>query len=137
MELSIFTHPSSRLSWRLQPINYAVINGEEKTGATTFFINEKIDEGNILLQEEIEILPDENAGSLHDRLMEMGAQLIVKTLDRLSENSITEKPQPHVEHPKNAFKIFKKIQELISLKLQKKFTNSYSECHLILLPSRH
>lgn len=89
------------------PINYAVINGEEKTGATTFFINEKIDEGNILLQEEIEILPDENAGSLHDRLMEMGAKLVVKTLDGLSENAIDEKPQPHVEHPKNAFKIFK------------------------------
>lgn len=89
------------------PINYAVINGEEKSGATTFFINEKIDEGNILLQEELAILPDENAGSLHDRLMEMGSKLVVKTLDGLAENSIIEKPQPHVEHPKNAFKIFK------------------------------
>ncbi len=89
------------------PINYAVINGEEKTGATTFFINEKIDEGNILLQEELAILPDENAGSLHDRLMEMGARLVVKTLDGLAEDSITEKPQPDVAHPKNAFKIFK------------------------------
>jgi methionyl-tRNA formyltransferase len=89
------------------PINYAVINGEEKTGATTFFINEKIDEGNILLQEELPILPDENAGSLHDRLMEIGAKLVVKTLDGLAENIITEKPQPQVEHPKNAYKIFK------------------------------
>ena len=89
------------------PINYAIINEEEKSGATTFFINEKIDEGNILLQEELTILPDENAGSLHDRLMAMGAQLVVKTLDGLAENSIVEKPQPHVEHPKNAFKIFK------------------------------
>lgn len=89
------------------PINYAVINGEAKTGATTFFINEKIDEGNILLQEEIEISADENAGMLHDRLMEMGAKLVVKTLDGLAENSIQEKPQPNVEHPKNAFKIFK------------------------------
>lgn len=89
------------------PINYAVINGEEKSGATTFFINEKIDEGNILLQQEIEILPDENAGSLHDRLMEMGAGLVVKTLDGLAENAIEEKPQPEVEHPKNAYKIFK------------------------------
>lgn len=89
------------------PINYAIINGEEKSGATTFFINEKIDEGNILLQEEITILPDENAGSLHDRLMEMGARLVVKTLDGLAENSIVEKPQPQVEYPKNAFKIFK------------------------------
>ncbi|MEC5172097.1 methionyl-tRNA formyltransferase [Chryseobacterium nepalense] len=89
------------------PINYAVINGEEKTGATTFFINEKIDEGNILLQEELPILPNENAGSLHDRLMEMGAELVVKTLDGLAENTITERPQPQVEHPKNAYKIFK------------------------------
>ncbi|REC47955.1 methionyl-tRNA formyltransferase [Chryseobacterium pennipullorum] len=89
------------------PINYAVINGEEKTGATTFFINEKIDEGNILLQEEIAILPDENAGSLHDRLMEMGSHLVVKTLDALAQNSIEEQPQPQVEHPKNAYKIFK------------------------------
>ena len=89
------------------PINYAIINGEKKTGATTFFINEKIDEGNILLQEELEIFPNENAGSLHDRLMEMGSKLIVKTLDGLSENSIHEKPQPEVQHPKNAFKIFK------------------------------
>lgn len=89
------------------PINYAVINGEEKTGATTFFINEKIDEGNILLQEELQILPNENAGSLHDRLMEMGAKLVVKTLDGLAENTITERPQPQVEHPKNAYKIFK------------------------------
>lgn len=89
------------------PINYAVINGEEKTGATTFFINEKIDEGNILLQEEMEVLLDENAGSLHDRLMEMGSKLVVKTLDGLSENSIEEKPQPQVAEPKNAYKIFK------------------------------
>lgn len=89
------------------PINYAIINGENKTGATTFFINEKIDEGNILLQEELEIYPDENAGALHDRLMAMGAQLIVKTLDGLAANTIQEKPQPNIEHPKNAFKIFK------------------------------
>lgn len=108
------------------PINYAVINGEEKTGATTFFINEKIDEGNILLQEEIEILADENAGSLHDRLMEMGAKLIVKTLDGLSENSITEKPQPQVEHPKNAFKIFKEDTRI-------DFTKTSKEVHQFIL----
>lgn len=89
------------------PINYAVINGEEKTGATTFFINEKIDEGNILLQEEIPVLENENAGHLHDRLMEMGSKLVVKTLNGLAENSIIEKPQPEVKHPKNAYKIFK------------------------------
>lgn len=108
------------------PINYAVINGEEKTGATTFFINEKIDEGNILLQEEIEILPDENAGSLHDRLMEMGAKLIVKTLNGLAENSITEKPQPQVEHPKNAFKIFKEDTKI-------DFSKTSKEVHQFIL----
>ena len=89
------------------PINYAVINGETVTGVTTFFINEKIDEGNILLQQELEVDPNENAGSLHDRLMEMGARLVVRTLDGLSENTITESPQPTRENPKNAFKIFK------------------------------
>lgn len=89
------------------PINYALINGETETGATTFFINEKIDEGNILLQEKISIHPNENAGELHDRLMELGANLVLTTLQGLSENSITEKPQPNVKQPKNAFKIYK------------------------------
>lgn len=89
------------------PINFAIINGEDKTGATTFFINEKIDEGNILLQNELEILPEDNAGTLHDKLMVLGAELVVKTLNGLAENSIEEKPQPQVDEPKNAFKIFK------------------------------
>lgn len=89
------------------PINFAVINGEKETGVTTFFINEKIDEGNILLQESVEILPEDNAGTVHDKLMQTGAQLVVKTLDGLAEGNIEEKPQPEVETPKNAFKIFK------------------------------
>ncbi|WP_262149023.1 methionyl-tRNA formyltransferase [Chryseobacterium foetidum] len=108
------------------PINYAVINGEEKTGATTFFINEKIDEGNILLQEEIPVLEDENAGSLHDRLMEMGAKLVVKTLDGLAENSIVERPQPEVEHPKNAYKIFKEDTRI-------DFSKTSKEVHQFIL----
>lgn len=89
------------------PINYAVINGERKSGVTTFFINEKIDEGNILLQEETEILPEDNAGILHDKLMEIGAKLVVETLDKLAEGSVVEQPQPIVENPKTAYKIFK------------------------------
>lgn len=89
------------------PINFAIINGEKKTGTTTFFINEKIDEGNILLQNEIEILPEDNAGTLHDKLMVLGAELVVNTLNGLAEHSIEEKPQPQVDEPKNAFKIFK------------------------------
>lgn len=89
------------------PINFAIINGEKKTGVTTFFINEKIDEGNILLQSETEILPDDNAGTLHDKLMTIGADLIIKTLNGLAENSIKEIPQPQKENPKTAYKIFK------------------------------
>ncbi|CAM3383256.1 methionyl-tRNA formyltransferase [Elizabethkingia occulta] len=89
------------------PINYAVINGEKKTGVTSFFINEKIDEGHILLQEETDVPFDEDAGQLHDRLMDIGAGLVVKTLDGLAEGIIEEKPQPQVENPKTAYKIFK------------------------------
>ena len=89
------------------PINYAVINGETKSGVTTFFINEKIDEGNILLQAETEISPEDNAGTLHDRLMDIGAKLVVETLDGLAEGKLTEIPQNQKENPKTAYKIFK------------------------------
>ena len=89
------------------PINYAVINGETKSGVTTFFINEKIDEGNILLQAATEISPEDNAGTLHDRLMEIGAKLVVETLDGLAEGKLTEIPQNQKENPKTAYKIFK------------------------------
>lgn len=89
------------------PINFAVINGETTTGATTFFINEKIDEGHILLQDSIAILPEDNAGTLHDKLMLMGAKLVVKTLDGLAEGILQERPQPEKENPKTAYKIFK------------------------------
>lgn len=89
------------------PINFAIINGEQKTGVTTFFINNKIDEGNILLQDETEVLPHENAGQLHDRLMEIGSRLVVKTLDGLADGNLKDVPQSIVKEPKNAFKIFK------------------------------
>ena len=67
------------------PINWAIINGDSKTGVTTFFIDDKIDTGAMILSKEIEILPDENAGSLHDRLMLLGSETVVQTLD-LIEN---------------------------------------------------
>ncbi len=89
------------------PINFAIINGEKTTGATTFFINEKIDEGSILLQNQLEISETESAGALHDRLMLLGADLVIETLDKLALNAIVPQPQKEVPHPKNAFKIFK------------------------------
>ena len=92
------------------PINHALINGETTTGATTFFIDNKIDTGNILLQEEIQIFPFENAGDLHDRLMKLGARLVIKTLAAISENRINPIPQSQLlkqgEVPKTAPKIF-------------------------------
>ncbi len=65
------------------PINYAIINGEKVTGLTTFFIDDKIDTGNILLQEKVEISDDDNFETLHDRMMEIGAGLVLKTIDTI------------------------------------------------------
>ena len=75
------------------PINHVLINGESKTGLTTFFINENIDTGNILLRKEIHISPFENAGDLHNRLMKAGARLVIKTIEGITDNSITPVPQ--------------------------------------------
>ena len=70
------------------PINHAIINGETITGVTTFFIDDKIDTGKILLREEIQIFPFENAGDLHDRLMKHGALLVIRTISEIAENKI-------------------------------------------------
>jgi methionyl-tRNA formyltransferase len=75
------------------PVNHVIINGETITGVTTFLIDEKIDTGNILLREEVPVLPFENAGNLHDKLMKHGARLVIKTLEALAENRIKPKPQ--------------------------------------------
>lgn len=75
------------------PINHVLINGETTTGVTTFFIDDKIDTGNILLREQIQIYPFENAGDLHDRLMKYGARLIIKTVAGISEGKIKPVPQ--------------------------------------------
>lgn len=89
------------------PINWAVINGETESGVTTFMLNERIDEGGILLQEKTPISPDDNAGTLHDRLMEIGKELVVKTIEGLADGTLKPQPQTSVENPKNAPKIFK------------------------------
>lgn len=75
------------------PINWAVINGETRSGVTTFLIRQAIDTGDILLQEATSIGTDETAGDLHDRLMEIGAQLMVRTVHALFEDAITPTPQ--------------------------------------------
>ncbi len=89
------------------PINWAIINGETKTGVSTFFIDEKIDTGEMILQEEISIEPDENAGSLHDKLMAAGSDLVIKTVKLIESNSVTTKPQPENVNLKTAYKLNK------------------------------
>jgi methionyl-tRNA formyltransferase len=92
------------------PINHAIMNGETMTGVTTFFIDDKIDTGNILLREGIHIYPFENAGDLHDRLMRHGARLVVRTITALTEDKIEAQPQSRFmkpgEIPKEAPRIF-------------------------------
>ena len=75
------------------PINWAIINGEKETGVTTFFIDEKIDTGAIIAQEVTPIESHETAGTLHDKLMVQGAELVLKTVDSIAEGSCTTQPQ--------------------------------------------
>jgi methionyl-tRNA formyltransferase len=92
------------------PINWAVINGETRTGVTTFFLNSEIDKGSVLFTEETEIGSDENAGDIHDRLMVMGSGLVVRTIDAIAEGSAIPQAQHLIdirEPLKPAPKIFK------------------------------
>ena len=89
------------------PINRAVMNGEKITGLSTFFLQQEIDTGDVIMQEKISIGDDETAGELHDRMMILGAELVLKTVRAIEAGTVTTFPQPVVEHPKTAPKIFK------------------------------
>lgn len=91
------------------PINWAVINGDEKTGVTTFFLKHELDTGDIIGRKEIGIGPDENVGSVHDRLMELGAAMTIKTVDAIIDGTVNPMPQSSIsgEEPTAAPKIFK------------------------------
>ena len=93
------------------PINWAVIHGEKETGVTTFKLQHEIDTGNILLQQPITITDDDNAGTVHDKMKEIGANLLVKTIQGLADESLKEQPQAVVDYHtlptlKHAPKIF-------------------------------
>ena len=90
------------------PIHWAVINGEKETGVTTFFIDDKIDTGEIILQEALAVSDEETVGTLHDRLMHLGAKLVTKTVDYISKGAVKTIKQPDLEeksapklHPEN------------------------------------
>ena len=89
------------------PINWAIINGEGVTGVTTFFIDEKIDTGEIILQKELEIDSKENVGELHDKLMDLGAGLIIETVDLIWSGKVTTQKQSTTKELKPAPKLFK------------------------------
>ena len=92
------------------PINRVIMNGETETGVTTFFIDEAIDTGKILFSEKMNIDNNEDAGSLHDRMKVIGAELVVKTLDAIAQGDVNPLAQeklhaPNDEHLKTASKI--------------------------------
>ncbi len=96
------------------PLNWAVINGEKETGATTFFLKQEIDTGDMILQERLPIGDDENVGSVHDRLMTMGAGLVLRTVDLIIEGKAQRIPQPILPESemKPAPKIFKETCQI-------------------------
>jgi len=89
------------------PINWAIINGETETGATTFFIDDKIDTGEIILSQKTCIEANENAGSLHDRLMHLGADLVIETVQLIEKGEVITTKQAKTGELKSAYKIHK------------------------------
>lgn len=94
------------------PINWAIINGEKETGVTTFFLQHDIDTGSIIMQEREPIRDSDNAGTLYERLMRKGAQLVLKTVSAISQKKYESYPQPVVADAKHAPKIFKETCEI-------------------------
>ena len=93
------------------PINWAVIRGEETTGVTTFFIRHKIDTGDIILQREMPIGPDDTAGDVHDRMMELGAEAVLETVQMIEKDQVELQVQDHQAATK-APKLFKETCEI-------------------------
>jgi methionyl-tRNA formyltransferase len=89
------------------PINWAIINGETKTGVTTFFIDDKIDTGAIILSKETQIGTNESAGELHDRLMQLGSDAVLETLELIKTEKVTTTLQDSILEEKTAYKLNK------------------------------
>ncbi len=87
-------HPSLLPRYRgAAPIQWAVMNGDQETGVTTFLIERKVDAGDILCQETVPIVPEETAGELHERLSRIGAELLLRTVDLMANEGIRPRPQ--------------------------------------------
>ena len=98
------------------PINWAIINGEKETGVTTFKLQHEIDTGNILLQKKIAIADNENAGQLHDKMMKIGAEVLLETVNELTKGNLKETRQTGIEgrnlQLRHAPKIFSETCEI-------------------------
>jgi methionyl-tRNA formyltransferase len=97
------------------PINWALINGEHTTGVTTFFLKHEIDTGNIIDQKEVKILPEDNLGSLYEKLMNIGAELVVKTVNDLEAGEVKTFEQTKLAEGKTLYhapKIFKELGKI-------------------------
>ena len=89
------------------PIHWAIINGEKTTGVTTFFIDEKIDTGAIILNKKVNIKDDETVGELHDSLMTIGSELVIETVQLIESGNVKTETQPKLENLKTAYKLNK------------------------------
>lgn len=94
------------------PINWAIINGEKETGVTTFFLKHEIDTGSVIYQEKEPILDNDNVGTLYERLMKRGAQLVLKSVKAIAADNYPSMPQQESGHLKHAPKIFKETCEI-------------------------
>ena len=109
------------------PINWAVINGEKETGVTTFKLKHEIDTGDILLQESFAIAETDNAGDVHDRMKEIGANLLLKTVKRLAEGDLEEMPQSTIANLKSTIHHAPKIfTETCTINWQKPVDEVYN-----------
>jgi methionyl-tRNA formyltransferase len=115
------------------PINWAIINGEKETGATTFFLTHEIDTGKIILQEKISISETDDAGSVHDKLMLIGAEMVRKTIDLLILGETDAIDQSQFIHPETELKAAPKIfKDTCKIDFNKSgllsFSNNISKC---------
>jgi methionyl-tRNA formyltransferase len=109
------------------PINWAIINGEKETGATTFFLTHEIDTGKIILQEKISIAETDDAGTVHDKLMVMGAELVKKTVDLLITGKIDAIDQSQFIHSEQELKVAPKIfKETCEINLNQNVESVYN-----------
>ncbi len=114
------------------PINWAVINGEKETGVTTFKLKHEIDTGDILLQQSFPIGEDDTAGEVHDRMKEIGAKVLLKTVEGLAAGTLEEKPQNKIQNPNSKFQILHHAPKIFTETCKIDFNKTVDEVHNLI-----